>query len=145
MLSESEMRAFLSELYAKGQRNDSVEQERSRRMLNLEPETAQLLSIFVCSSRRTRLLEIGTSNGYSTLWLAWALAKSGGRLVSIDREQQKQALADENLRRAGLRETVELRHGDASEIVADLTGPFDCVFFDADRYSAPEQLSLLLP
>jgi predicted O-methyltransferase YrrM len=50
-----------------------------------------------------------------------------------------------NLRRAGLRELVELRCGDATEIVAGLPGPFDCVFFDADRYSASSQLSLLMP
>lgn len=145
MLSEKAMRALLSELYQKGQYNDDTQQERSRKMLNLEPETAQLLNMLVRSSRRTRLLEIGTSNGYSTLWLAWALATTGGRMVSIDRDQQKQVQADENLRLAGLRELVELRYGDASEVAASLTGPFDCIFFDADRYSAPAQLSLLLP
>ncbi len=145
MLSEKDMRALLSELYQKGQHNDDTQRERSRKMLNLEPETALFLNMLVRSSRRTQLLEIGTSNGYSTLWLAWALSTTGGQMVSIDRDQQKQVQADENLRRAGLRELVELRCGDASEIVASLAGPFDCIFFDADRYSAPAQLSLLLP
>jgi predicted O-methyltransferase YrrM len=145
MLNDTEMRAFLRELYEQGQRNDEMEQERTHKMLNLEPETAQLLHLFVRSSRRKLVLEIGTSNGYSTTWLAWALAQTGGRLVSIDRDEHKQVLTDENLRCAGLRELVELRHGDATEIVGGLTGPFDCIFFDADRYSAPEQLSLLLP
>jgi predicted O-methyltransferase YrrM len=139
------MRAFLSELYEQGQHNDKVEQERGLKMLNLEPETAQLLHLFVRSSRRKLVLEIGTSNGYSTTWLAWALAQTGGQLVSIDREERKQVLADENLRRAGLRDLVELQHGDATEIVAGLAGSFDAVFFDADRYSAPAQLTLLLP
>ena len=66
-------------------------------------------------------------------------------MISIDRDADKQAQADANLRRARLREMVELRCGDATEIIAGLPGPFDCVFFDADRYSAPVQLTLLMP
>lgn len=114
-------------------------------MLNLEPETAQFLNILIRSSHRTRLLEIGTSNGYSTIWLAWAASVTGGRVISIDRDAQKQALADANLHHVGLRKVVDLICGDATEIIAGLPGPFDCVFFDADRYSAPAQLSLLIP
>lgn len=142
---DSEMRAFLQELYESGQENDAQEQERSKKMLNLEPDTAQLLRILLGSSKRRSLLEIGTSNGYSTIWLAWTVAPHGGRVVSIDRSAEKQKLADANLRRAGLREAVDLWCGDATEIVARLPGPFDCVFFDADRYSAPAQLHALLP
>lgn len=144
-MTDSEMRAFLHELYESGQENDAREQERSKKMLNLEPDTAQLLRILLGSSKRTRLLEIGTSNGYSTIWLAWTVAAHGGRVVSIDHSAEKQKLADTNLRRAGLREVVDLRCGDATEIVESLPGPFDCVFFDADRYSAPAQLHALLP
>ena len=66
-------------------------------------------------------------------------------MISIDRDPQKQEQADANLQRAGLRSVVHLKGGDATQIVASLPGPFDCVFFDADRYSAPEQLTLLLP
>ena len=143
-MRDTDIRAFLIELYGTGQQNDAREQERSKKMLNLEPETAQFLHILLRSSRRTRLLEIGTSNGYSTIWLAWAMSLTGGHVVSIDRDADKQALADANLRRVELREVVDLRCGDATEIVADLPGPFDCVFFDADRYSATAQLSLLM-
>src|SRR5215471_5522436 len=144
-MRDTEIRAFLTELYEIGKQNDAREQERSKKMLNLEPETAQFLHIVIRSSRRTRLLEIGTSNGYSTIWLAWAASLTGGQVISIDHDADKQAKADTNLRRAGLREVVNLRCGDATEIVARLPGPFDCVFFDADRYSAPAQLSLLMP
>src|SRR5262249_48367247 len=134
-----------AELYEAGQQHDAHEQERSKKMLNLEPDTAQLVNILIRSSRRTRLLEIGTSNGYSTIWLAWAASATGGRVISIDRDAHKQAMADANLRHVGLREVVDLTCGDATEIVADLPGPFDCVFFDADRFSAPAQLNLLIP
>src|SRR5947207_15810814 len=124
---DADIRAFLTELYAAGQDNDSQQQERDKKMLNLEPETALFLNILIRSSRRTRLLEIGTSNGYSTIWLAWAASVTGGRVISIDRDAHKQALADANLRRVGLREVVEFACGDATEIVAGLPGPSDCV------------------
>jgi predicted O-methyltransferase YrrM len=144
-MKDAEIRTLLNRLYENGQQNDAREQERSKKLLNLEPDTAQLLNILARSSKRTRLLEIGTSNGYSTIWLAWAARETAGRIISIDRDARKQALADENLRQAGLREIVDLVCGDATEIVATLPGPFDWVFFDADRYSAPQQLALLVP
>jgi predicted O-methyltransferase YrrM len=127
-----------------GRHHDAQERQHSRRLLNLEPQTAQLLSILVRSSGRRRVLEIGTSNGYSTIWLAWA-AGPRGRVISIERDAHKQEQADANLRRAGLRDAVDLLLGEATPIVATLAGPFDCVFFDADRCSAPEQMAALLP
>src|SRR5690348_14496056 len=130
---DASLRVLLAELEEAGRLNDEREQERGKKMLNLEPETAMFISILLRSSQRTRLLEIGTSNGYSTIWLAWAMRITGGHVTSIDRDADKQRLADENLRRAGLRALVELRQGDATNIVADLSGPFDGVFFDADR------------
>lgn len=144
-MNDTERRAYLAELYEIGRQHDAHEQERSKKMLNLEPETARFLYILLRSSRRTRILEIGTSNGYSTIWLAWAASATGGHVVSIDRDAHKQVLAEANLLRAELREVVDLVCGDATQVVADLPGPFDCVFFDADRYSAPAQLNLLLP
>jgi predicted O-methyltransferase YrrM len=172
--------------------------EHSRKLLNLEPGTAQLLSILLRSSGSSRVLEIGTSNGYSTIWLAWSLsqnlsaarmagaggdgvASSGavsgvagdgaraGSIISIERKPEKHTLARENLRRAGFAGQpdvrmdlragakadvradgsadvrVDLLLGDATEVIRELPGPFDFVFFDADRFSAPVQLRLLLP
>jgi predicted O-methyltransferase YrrM len=117
-------------------------------MLNLEPETAQLVRALVAPRQAQRILEIGTSNGYSTIWLAASLAP-GGRVISLDRNAAKTALAKTNLEKAGLADRVELLSGDATEIVAklaaELDAPFDVVFFDADRFSAPQQLAILLP
>lgn len=141
----AQLLTFLDKLYQQGAENDARQTNRQQKMLNLEPETARFLSFLIRSNRRTRILEIGTSNGYSTCWLAWAAQQSGGHVTSVDRDQHKQALAAANLHRAGLRKLVNLRCGDATEIVAGLPGPFDCVFFDADRYSAPAQLAILLP
>lgn len=140
-----ETRRFLSELLDRGRWHDAEEPEHGKRLLNLEPDTAQVISILLRSSRRTRVLEIGTSNGYSTIWLAAAVGPHGGRVTSTERDAEKQAEADANLRRTSTRDVVELLQGDATEVVAGLPGPFDCVFFDADRLSAPRQLALLVP
>jgi len=142
---DQQLRKFLRELEEQGLENDARATERSRMMLNLEPASAQLVSILVRASGVTRALEIGTSNAYSTIWLAWSLAPAGGRIISVDRNPDKHALARENLRRAGFLEMVELRTGDATEIVRELAGPFDLVFLDADRRKFPEIMEVLLP
>lgn len=142
---DQRLREFLKELEQRGIENDARATGRSRMMLNLEPASAQLVSIIVRASGVTRALEVGTSNAYSTIWLAWSLAPAGGRIVSVDRNPDKHALARENLRHAGFLEMVELRTGDATEIVRELAGPFDLVFLDADRRKFPEIMEVLLP
>ena len=142
---DQQLLRLLQEIEDHGRENDARATERPHMMLNLDPASAQLLSILVRASGVTRGIEIGTSNAYSTIWLAWSLAPAGGRLVSIDRNPDKHALARENLRRAGLLDPVELRTGDAAEIARQLTGPFDLVFLDADRRKFPEQIQILLP
>jgi predicted O-methyltransferase YrrM len=136
---------LLASIASHGRENDDRESDRARKMLNLEPETAQLLSILARSAKARRVLEIGTSNGYSTIYLASAMAETGGKIISIERAADKQTMARENLIRAGLLDYVDLRLGEATAIVSELTGPFDLVFFDGDRISAPEQVRLLLP
>jgi predicted O-methyltransferase YrrM len=139
------LRELLTELEAFGQANDGREQDRRKKMLNLEPDTAHFISLLVRSGQRKSILEIGTSNAYSTIWLAWSVKATGGRVASIERDANKEALAEANLKRAGLRDLVDLHLGDATQIVSTLTGLFDVIFFDADRLSAPEQLKILLP
>lgn len=136
---------LLAEIERHGRENDDRQPDRARKMLNLEPETARLLNILARSARAQRVLEIGTSNGYSTIWLASAVAETGGKVTSIESSSEKQSMARENLARAGLSKYVELKLGDATATVRELAGPFDFVFFDADRISAPEQLELLVP
>ncbi len=136
---------LLNELEAFGRSNDATQSDRRAKMLNLESEAARLVHFLVLSSHRTHVLEIGTSNGYSTIWLAAALRLSGGTLTSIDREPAKIALARENLDRARLSDVVRLIEGEALPVVAGLGGRFDCIFFDADRTDASRQLRALLP
>ena len=141
----AEIRSFLRQLEEHARAHDALESEHSRKLLNLEPETAELVSIFARSSRARRVLEIGTSNGYSTIWLAASVGPEGGRVISIDRSREKHRMAHDNLLAVGLLQYVDLRLGDATEVIKTLPGPFDFVFFDADRISARGQLTLLLP
>lgn len=92
-----------------------------------------------------KALEIGTSNGYSGLWIAWALSKTGGRLITveIDRGRHEEAVA--YFRQAGLEKVVDARLGDAHEIVPALPGPFDFVFCDADKDWYENYLKAVLP
>jgi predicted O-methyltransferase YrrM len=145
MLFDPQTLTVLRKMEAFGQSNDAQETDRARRMLNLERSTAELIQILVLSSARKRVLEIGTSNGYSALWLASALRRipQARRLTTIEYDARKVEQARLNIATAGLSETITVHEGSATEIV--LTLPFDCVFFDADRISAPEQLRILLP
>jgi predicted O-methyltransferase YrrM len=138
---------LLEELAHAGARHDEQQTVHGKKRLNLETETARLLHLLLVSSRRKRMLEIGTSNGYSTLWIADALSSIPGAqpLITIERDPEKVEQARGNVARAGLGAWVDFCAGDASEIVSTLAGPFDAVFFDADRISAPEQLRVLLP
>ncbi len=142
---DANVRKLLQRLEAEGLKHDSAETEHSRKLLNLEPATAGVVAMLLQIAGTRKVLEIGTSNGYSTIWLAATIGPLGGRVTSIDKDPRKHALARENLAAVDLLRYVDLRLGDATEIAARLTGPFDCLFFDADRISAPKQLELLLP
>jgi predicted O-methyltransferase YrrM len=142
---EPKLSELLREIETYGRENDARASERPRMMLNLEPASAELLSILVRASGVTRGLEVGTSNAYSTIWLAWSLETAGGKLISVDRNPDKHALARENLRRAEVLDRVELRTGNATEVLRELSGPFDLVFLDADRRMFPEILHIVLP
>ncbi|QEE27154.1 methyltransferase [Terriglobus albidus] len=137
--------SVLQRMEAEGAENDNRESEHARKWLNLEPETGSLLSVLLRLSRVHDVLEIGTSTGYSTICIASVLQEQGGRVTTIERDPVKQARAQANVAEADLSDYVDWRLGEATDIVAALFGPYDCVFFDADRVSAPAQLNLLLP
>jgi predicted O-methyltransferase YrrM len=137
----------LEEIELFGRANDPAEQERTRKMLNLERDTARVMELFILSSRCKRILEIGTSNGFSAIWIASLLRSIGADapLITIEIDPKKAELAATNIEKAGLSEWVNILVGDATEIVSLVTGPFDSIFFDADRISAASQLRILLP
>jgi predicted O-methyltransferase YrrM len=99
----------------------------------------------VGASRATRNREVGTSNAYYTIWLADAARGTGGRVVSLELDSAKVALARGNLIRAGLADRVEIRPGRAVDTLSTLSGPFDFVFLDANRPEYLTYLELVLP
>ncbi len=137
--------ALLDDLWRRGDDNDARETERRRRMLNITPDTGRLLWILARAARAARILEIGTSNAYSTIWLADAARAVGGRVTTLERDADKVRLARENLARAGLAGWVDIREGPAAETLTGLAGPFDLAFLDADRSSYRTYLELVVP
>jgi len=136
---------LLDELAAFGRDNDARETTRPKRMLNITPETGRLLWVLVHATRATRILEVGTSNGFSTLWLADAAQSTGGRVTTLEVDPAKIALALTNLGRTGLDEVVDIIAGRAADTLVTLPGPFDLVFLDADRPSYLTYLELVVP
>ncbi|MDH4247149.1 MAG: class I SAM-dependent methyltransferase [Deltaproteobacteria bacterium] len=102
-------------------------------MLAIGESAGRFLNFLIKSTRSTRVLEVGTSVGYSTLWLAEAVRATGGRVVSLDINPSKQALAAQNLEAAGLRSFVELIADDAVTTLGSMTAGFDFVLLDAER------------
>ena len=139
------IQSVLDRIAAAGKENDSRGVEHARRCLNLEPETGVVLSLLLKLFGAQNVLEIGTSTGYSTICIASCLQARGGRLTTVERDSAKQAEARRNIADAGLSSYVDWKLGEATEIAAALSGPYDCLFFDADRINAPAQLELLLP
>jgi predicted O-methyltransferase YrrM len=144
------LQALLDELYAGGREHDAAKEDRLERLRNVEPETAALLSVLVRATGARRILEIGTSNGYSTIWLAEAARAVGGGVVSVEVEAERTEQARTNLQRAGLAELVELRVEDAAATLAGAgDDAFDLVFLDAERpaYAGywPELVRVLRP
>ena len=131
---DPERRAFAHALYAAGREHDDAQPDRLARWRNVEPETAGLLGVLVRATRAQRVLEIGTSNGYSTIWLADAAEATGGTVLSVEIEPSRTALARENLARAGLEDRVELTTADAAQALRALPDDaFDVTFLDAER------------
>jgi predicted O-methyltransferase YrrM len=131
---QPERSALLAELEAHGREHDAAREDRRERLRNVEPETAAAMAVLVRALCAQRLLELGTSNGYSTIWLGDAAEAQGGRVVSVDVDEGRHALARENIARAGLERVVELRIEDAAETLAALPdGGADFVFLDAER------------
>jgi predicted O-methyltransferase YrrM len=141
-------RELLEQLYRDSSEHDAALEDRLERFRNVEPESALLLGILVRVTNAQRLLEIGTSNGYSTIWLADAAEATGGRLASVEVDPERTALARANLERAGL--TADLRTEDAARTLRDAgDGAWDFVFLDAERpaYASywPELVRTLAP
>jgi predicted O-methyltransferase YrrM len=113
--------------------------------MNVPASDGRLLYDIIRENGYQRGLEIGTSNGYSALWLGLAFKETGGTLITVEIEPQRASEAEENFKRAGLDEIIETRVDDALKEIPRLEGPFDFVFIDAWKPDYREYLELVLP
>ena len=132
------LEALKTELERLGAANDGATAERARRMLNITRDTGEFLSVLVRATLARRVLEIGTSNGYSTLWLAEAARAIGGAVTTVEYAEYKVGLAAANFARSGLAPTIKLVHDDARRLLQrSEQSAFDFVFLDSERPAYP--------
>ncbi|MFO1424267.1 MAG: O-methyltransferase [Candidatus Competibacteraceae bacterium] len=128
------LQKLLSELEEFGQRNDSATSERPRRMLNITRDTGEFLAVLVQATNARRVLEIGTSNGYSTLWLAQAVQAVNGHVTTIELSDIKVRLAAKNFERSSLSQVIIQLHGEAGILLKNMDdSDFDLIFLDSER------------
>src|SRR6266567_3373171 len=104
---EARLRAYVDRLYEEGEALDAQETDRLRRRRNLDPDSAKLLWILSVASNAKDMVEVGTSHGYSTLWLADAARLTGGRVTSLDIDPAAQSEAAIHLKSTGLDRYVQ--------------------------------------
>lgn len=132
-------RRLADQLYAVSMEHDRAHADRLERFRNVEPPTAELLGVLIRAAGARRVLELGTSNGYSTIWLADAAQAIDGSVTSVEIDPERSAQARENLRSAGLEQFVELRVQDAADALATSQGhSWEFIFLDAERPAYPD-------
>ena len=124
---------------------DDLNQTQRRGNMNVPVDDGRLLRLLVESTGAKRVVEIGTSNGYSGIWICLALKKTGGQLITHDIDQRRIALARANFKRAGVEDLITIVEGDAHETVKQQKDPIDVLFIDADKPGYPDYLEKLLP
>jgi predicted O-methyltransferase YrrM len=132
------LEALKTELERFGEANDAATNERPRRMLNITRDTGEFLAVLVRATAARRVLEIGTSNGYSTLWLADAARRIGGSVTTVEFAEYKVGLASANFARSGLSPFITLVHDDAGRLLQrSEQSAYDLIFLDSERPEYP--------
>ena len=130
---DSELDVLLKKLEQRGMENDSAETVRKKKYLNITRDTGEFLAVMVKATGSKRILEIGTSNGYSTLWLASSVP-AGGHVVTLEIIDEKVAEAKENFAVAGLGDKIDIQNIKADRFFETPMEPFDLIFLDAERH-----------
>ena len=113
--------------------------------MNVPEQDGQLLHDLIVKNKYKAALEIGTSTGRSGIWIARALSKTGGRLVTIEIDKERFLTAQKNFQLAGVGQLIDGRLGDAHDLIHELEGPFDFIFIDADKTGYKMYAEVLLP
>ncbi len=103
------------------------------RDMNIPETDGKILYDLIIKNNYKNALEIGTSTGRSTIWIAWALSKTGGKVITVEINEERYRKALANFKEAGLSDFIDARFADAHTLVKQLQGPFDFVFSDADK------------
>ncbi|MAG91692.1 methyltransferase [Candidatus Woesearchaeota archaeon] len=127
---------LLDELETFGQKNAGYS--------NIPPDTGQFFHMLVLISKAKHILEVGTSNGYSTIWLAEAVKQNNGKVTTIEISEHKMKMALENFKRARL-DNINLIHGDALKEIQKLDEKFDFLFLDAIKKDYINYFKLAYP
>jgi len=124
---------------------DDMRRNQARGMMNVPDADGRLLRVLTEAVGAKHVVEIGTSNGYSALWLCLALRTTGGKLTTYEIHAGRAAMARKNFKRAGVDKIATVVVGDAHKRLSDLKGPVDVVFLDADKEGYIDYLNQLLP
>ncbi len=124
---------------------DTMYKEQRRGMMNISPDDGRILRLLTESINAKRVVEIGTSNGYSGIWFCLALSKTGGQLITHEIDSGRANLARKNFKKAGVDNLVTLVMGNAHDTVSQIDEPIDILFLDADKAGYMDYLQKLLP
>ncbi|ENM5732322.1 O-methyltransferase [Vibrio mimicus] len=127
-----EFQRIMEDLEQFGIQNDLAQSDKSKKYLNITRDTGQFLFVLVKATGARRILEIGTSNGYSTIWLASALPDDG-KVYTIEANLQKIEEASLNFNQTHTSSKIVQLVGDVTEVLADVPESIDFIFLDADR------------
>ena len=130
---KAKLKAYLETVYSESRAHDETQTERAACWRNLHPDSAALIALLVRAKQARKVLEVGTSNGYATLWLADAVRDTGGSLRTLEIDKARKKAARQNLREAKLDDFVRMEVCDAGEFLRDYPKYYDVVLLDADR------------
>lgn len=123
----------IADLYDEFKQHDARQSDRLRRYRNIEAESAKLLGMLVRTQQSKQILEIGTSTGYSTLWLAEAAKSVGGKVQTLEINAFRSAQTKKYAEEFGLESFIDFWVGDASDYLAQATESYDLILLDAER------------
>lgn len=134
------------------EKSEKIQVNHDERMLAISQETGEFFNILLKVIKAKKILEIGTSVGYSTLWFVDAAIKNGGKIITIEQDHSKISKAKKNFDEAGVSSQIEIKEGEAMQILHELVNSmqsnqlqFDFVFLDADKERNIEYFDLILP
>ncbi|MHC4434991.1 MAG: O-methyltransferase [Planctomycetota bacterium] len=114
-------------------------------ILSVPPEDGRVLRLLAEATGAKHIVEVGTSNGYASIWFCLALRTTAGKLTTFEIDPERMALARANFKRAGVEELITIIEGDAHKQVTRLHEPIDILYIDADKGGYLDYLNKLLP